>query len=248
MNAMTPRPELPAKPLAHKNYGSIPHLSGSRLGPSDRKANPGQEDILTIDSRGRRIIVTEKLDGSNMGVARIGDRIFALNRAGYEARTSPYEFQKLFNIWVMKREKLFLSLLKSGERVVGEWMLQAHGTRYRIEREEDLFVVFDIMKGMERILCDDLWKRCREQGLRSARVLSDGPAISIKKALTLLGPCGHHGALEAPEGAVWRAEYRGRCDFLAKYVYPGKMDGRYLPELTGSDPLWLYPPEKLLET
>ena len=35
------------KPLGIKNYGSIPHLSGSRLGERDYKANEGHEKIAT---------------------------------------------------------------------------------------------------------------------------------------------------------------------------------------------------------
>ena len=33
------------KPLGRKAYGSIPHLSGSRLGPGDYHCHKGQEDI-----------------------------------------------------------------------------------------------------------------------------------------------------------------------------------------------------------
>src|SRR5690625_2959873 len=234
------------KPLGQRNYGSIPHLSGSRLGPSDRRANPGQEEILTFSSRGRRIILTEKLDGSNMGVARIGDEIIALNRADYEANTSPYEFQRCFTHWVKKREDLFRSLLEDGERVVGEWMLLAHGTRYRIETEDSLFVAFDIMTKSQRHSYDIFKERCMAHGLTVAPLLSDGEARSIHEALAMLGDSGFSGALDKPEGVVWRAEHKSKCEFLAKYVYADKVDGCFLPEVAGCDPIWNYSPERLL--
>ncbi|MEM6737212.1 MAG: hypothetical protein AAF620_14200 [Bacteroidota bacterium] len=33
---------MESKPLNRKNYGSIPHLKGSRLGPNDYCCTPGQ--------------------------------------------------------------------------------------------------------------------------------------------------------------------------------------------------------------
>ncbi len=61
-----------AKPLGSKSYGHIPPLPGSRIGPGDHKCHSGQEQIATIKARDRHdtIIVQEKLDGSNVGVAR----------------------------------------------------------------------------------------------------------------------------------------------------------------------------------
>ena len=81
------------KPLGIKNYGSIPHLPGSRVGPGDHKCHEGQERIATRKTRDRHdcILVQEKLDGSNTGVARMDGAIYALTRAGYLATTSPYE-------------------------------------------------------------------------------------------------------------------------------------------------------------
>jgi hypothetical protein len=57
---------------------------------------------------------------------------------------------------------------------------------------------------------------------------------------------GSHGCLEAPEGAVWRVERKGKFDFMAKWVDPTKVDGKYLPELHSSEyiePIWNWCPE-----
>lgn len=88
------------KPLGRKNYGHIPHLPGSRIGPSDRKCHAGQARIATEKPRDKHdeIIVQEKLDGANVGVARIGDGLQPLGRAGYPAISSPYEQHRLFHI------------------------------------------------------------------------------------------------------------------------------------------------------
>jgi hypothetical protein len=63
----------PQKPLGIKNYGHIPHLRGSRMGVGDHTCHDGQSRIATAWVRDRHdeVIVQEKLDGSNVGVARL---------------------------------------------------------------------------------------------------------------------------------------------------------------------------------
>src|SRR5207302_2425635 len=75
------------KPMGRKAYGSICHLPGSRLGPGDHKLNEDQTRILTERCRDKHdlIVVQEKLDGSNVAVARINGEVIALGRAGYPA-------------------------------------------------------------------------------------------------------------------------------------------------------------------
>src|SRR5437763_15316138 len=93
------------KPLGIKAYGSICHLPGSRLGPGDHKLNPGQARILTEKTRDKHdvIIVQEKLDGSNVCVARVGGVLIPLGRSGYSAVSSKYEQHQLFAGWGFER-------------------------------------------------------------------------------------------------------------------------------------------------
>ena len=123
------------KPIGRKNYGSIPHLHNSKLGQGDYYIGEGQEKILTQKKRDRHdhILVFEKYDGSNVGVAKFENKIFALTRAGYDANTSPFTQHHLFANWVKKREQLFAELLDNGERIAGEWLTQAHGLVYKID-------------------------------------------------------------------------------------------------------------------
>src|SRR5688572_23023298 len=117
------------KPLGHKAYGSIPHLLGSRLGKGDHHCSPGQAIIACEKARDKHdiIIVQEKLDGSNVAVAKVEGRVIALTRAGYKALSSNYEQHHLFDKWVNKNYSRFDALLQEGERVCGEWLLMAHG-------------------------------------------------------------------------------------------------------------------------
>lgn len=66
------------KPLGRRAYGSIGHLPCSRLGPSDSCVTEGQSNICTVKTRDKhdKIIVQEKLDGSNVAIAKVGGVIY----------------------------------------------------------------------------------------------------------------------------------------------------------------------------
>lgn len=240
------------KPFGYKNYGSIPHLSGSRLGERDYVANPGHERIATMRRRDRfdEIIVQEKLDGSNVGVGMIDGVLYPLVRAGYPASTSPHRQHWEFSNWVFLNEERFRAVLQDGERLAGEWLMQAHGTRYELAHEP--FVAFDLMTAETRIPYDELVERINGTFVLPF-LLHRGDSISTQEVLSLLGMHGHHGALDNVEGAVWRVERdvpvgnqqvrRRVVDFLCKYVRSDKEDGIYLPEVSGRDAVWNWLPE-----
>jgi len=54
-----------------------------------------------------------------------------------------------------------------------------------------------------------------------------GPAISVESALSILG-MGFYGAIDKPEGVVYRCERNGKVEFVAKFVRPDFVPGRYL--------------------
>jgi len=232
----------PIKPLGIKAYGSIPHLPGSRRGPGDKGLSEDQARICTSKARDKHdlIIVQEKLDGSCVAVAQINGEIVPLIRAGYKAAEADYAQHHHFAKWVKKHKFCFLDLLGEGERCVGEWLLQAHGTKYELKHEP--FVAFDIMRGHDRCLSSDLYWRCREVGIPTPALLHMGGPLSIDQALTLLD-LGHHGG--EPEGAVWRVERHFKVDFLGKYVKPSKVDGCFLESVTGKGPVWNVNPDDL---
>lgn len=231
----------PTKPLGRKAYGSIAHLPGSRLGPSDSHCHEGQEKICTARARDKkdRIIVTEKLDGSNVAIAKVNGSIVALTRAGYEADDSPHIQHHLFHDWVYQRETTWNCMLAEGEVLHGEWLAMAHGTKYRVETTP--FVAFDLSRNCKRAPFDHLAALCEAYGQETAHVISDGPPISVADALALLGPRGRHGALEDVEGVVYRVERNGEFDFMAKFVHHDKQDGKYFSDT----PVWNWLPEFL---
>jgi hypothetical protein len=226
------------KPLGIKNYGHIPHMAGSRMGTGDHKCHDGQTRICTVKARDKHdtIIVQEKLDGSNVGVARVGDAIFPLVRSGYVATTSPYEQHHMFAAWVREREDVFRSMLEDGQRAVGEWLALAHGTRYKLAH--DPFVLFDVMTGEKRMTANLVHTLAGVFSLTTPATIHVGGPLGIYEAMQALGEYGKHSAIDPIEGAVWRVERKGEVDFLAKFVRPDKIDGKFLPEISGEESVW----------
>jgi hypothetical protein len=243
------------KPLGRKNYGSIPHLPNSRMGAGDRHCHEGQARIATKEARdgNDEIIVQEKLDGSNVGVAKIGQQIIPLGRAGYRAETSPHEQHRKFADWVLQPDNRarFYKLLNDGERLAGEWLMQAHSTRYDLTHEP--FVGFDILYEDQRMPFDEFMDRIEGFEIITPHVVHRGGPISVEEVMDIIGEKGFHGALDPVEGAIWRVERdkptgkKGEkirvVDFLVKYVRPDKEDGIYLPNVSGKDAIWNWRPE-----
>src|ERR1051325_3961464 len=196
------------KPLGAKAYGSIPHLPGSRLGPGDHHCHPGQAKIATEKARDKHdvIIVQEKLDGSNVCVARINGGLHALTRSGYYACDSPHEQHRKFAEWMYENVERFSELLGEGERVCGEWLAMAHGTRYHLHHEP--FVAFDLMKGHYRYPYRIFERRVKELKFVVPKLIWAGEPISTNKAMWLAEPSGH-GAIDPLEGVIYRVERRG---------------------------------------
>jgi hypothetical protein len=224
------------KPVG-KVYGSIPHLPGSKADTVDRTVDATMAGYFTVkvQDKGDKVIVQEKTDGSCVGVAKQAGTIIPLVRAGYTAVTSPYKMHQLFAKWVFDNHAKFDLLLEEGERVVGEWLLQAHGTRYNLPHEP--FVAFDLMKGTQRTRNHIFEQRCTDAGLVIPNKVAEEP-ITTTEAMKLLG-MGKHGAVDPPEGVVYRYEAKAHNTIvLAKFVRPDFKPGSLLPEINGCEAVW----------
>lgn len=245
----------PIKPIG-RAYGSIGHLPQSRLGPADHHVHEGQAEICTKKARkGDRIIVQEKLDGASMAVANIDGFIVPLTRAGYRASDATYEHLRLFEYYVDEYENVFSGILKPGERICGEWLALAHGTRYDTTYPMFApFIAFDLIRDGKRVLYEEFVRRLAGHVRRAATIWNNAESLSVIDAMMILAgvsgsptePSGFHGALDPIEGAVWRVEREGSVDFLAKYVRQDKTDGKYLPEISGAAPIWHWRPNGLM--
>lgn len=211
------------------------------MGPSDHKVPDGYERICCLKVRDKhdRVYCQEKLDGSCVAVAKVNGEIIPLGRAGWRADSSPYLQHRLFHAWVLKHWERFHDLLMEGERVVGEWLAQAHGTRYDLWHEP--FVAFDLMAAETRLPVMELEARINGRFV-TPFPLNTGSPIPVGDAIELAQSENHHGAIDQIEGVVYRVERHGKVDFLAKFVRPEKVDGIYLPEVSGGEPVWNWQP------
>lgn len=220
----------PNKPLGIKNYGSIPHLPGSKLGKHDSYIHDGQARIMTEKFRDKYdyLIVTEKYDGTNVGVAKKNGQIIAIQRKGYDCKSSPYYPHKVFSEYVRERNLFFEKILNEGERIVGEWLYEASGIHYKINGSP--FVAFDLFDiNNKRYSYFDLLKRLGMNGVSVARLIHKGAPMKVDGLIQSLYK-GTFSTLDGqkPEGLVFRIERKGVFDFMAKWVRPDFVPGRYL--------------------
>ncbi len=177
--------------------------------------------------KGDRLIVQEKLDGSNVGVCKVGGRVIAINRSGWTCADSPHEQHRMFDRWVQQRAERFDTVLEEGWRVCGEWLALAHGIKYKLPHEP--FVAFDLFdENDKRFIYDDFW-RLAGASFTSPRVMHYAEsAYPIERARTQPSA---HGAIEDKEGAVYRWERGDRVLMLAKWARPDMEPGKYLTGL-----------------
>lgn len=222
-------------------YPSIPHLPGSRAA-ADRTLSPAQARRCLDEGAaraGEEVLVQEKLDGSCVAIVRnAAGRLEARGREGRLAAESQNEGRRMFASWVAANEVRLESVVREGEVLAGEWLALVHGTRYELAHE--LFVAFDLLRGTQRARAsfDVLRERVREAGLTLPALIHRGRPIAVEAAVERLGASGKHGALDPPEGLVYRVEKRGEVVLVAKWVRPDKVDGAYLPENSGREALY----------
>ncbi len=237
------------KPLGYRSYGSISHLPASRIGVGDHHCHVGQAKIATEKVRDKHdiVVVQEKLDGSNGAIAKVKGEIVALTRSGHDASSSPFSQHYYWAQWVRQRANMFNDLLQEGQRLCGEWLLQAHGTRYELAGQSP-FIAFDLFLDKETRLPYQAFKnRLANFDIRTIEALFYGnEAISLERALEAIKQS-RYGAIDAVEGAVWRVERKGEIDFLTKFVRHDKQDGYYLPQFNGLNrEIWNLPPHLCL--
>lgn len=235
------------KPLNRKNYGSIPHLLGSKLGATDKYVHKGQHRIMTEKTRDKHdyVIVTEKYDGSNVGITKVNGKILAITRSGYLAETSPYTQHHYFAKWVEMQGNRF-DFIGENERIAGEWMMCAHGIKYDVLK--DPFVAFDYFTANnERMLYSDLISKTANAEIETPRIIFHGHnAFRLDWALEELNGNKHRQniiAHENPEGLVYRVERKGKFDYAAKFVRQDHNCGIYIIDVAEADLTWNLNPD-----
>jgi len=213
-----------------RNFGNIKHLTGSRMKDSgdtllEKAIQPFFTERLQFSKRDN-LVVTEKIDGANVGVVKINGFLYPIMRKGYDVRTSEYIFLRRFADFLSDNEARFGDLLADGERVCGEWMIKTHSLTYKMPHEP--FVVFDIIESnATRPIYTEIRERCERYGFTTSGLVWEGAAIGVDEAHRLLGN-GFHGCKNAPEGLVYRYERDGMFYMSAKFVSNLNVGGDFM--------------------
>ena len=122
----------------HK-YPRTPHLAGSRLQPGDQDLAQVPLDAL----RGRFVVVEEKLDGANAGLALGEDGRLRLQSRGHALTGGPRERHfDLFKRWAGAHAALLARVCAGGLTVYGEWLYAKHTIFY--DALPHYFLEFDV--------------------------------------------------------------------------------------------------------
>jgi hypothetical protein len=213
-----------------KAFATIQHLPGSKMIDMEDKLL-GAEQVKWLTRQRRTsadmVIITEKVDGMNAAVLRLGDFLHPLIRKGYDCRANPLPWINAFADFVDEHASRFLNVLEDGERICGEWMVKTHTLTYKLPHEP--FVAFDIINDAERLSYLKFKERAATGGFITAGLVHMGEAMPPEMALQLLGS-GYHGAVGEPEGLIYRYE-----DSQNRYICSGKFVSN---PLLGNDELF----------
>jgi hypothetical protein len=137
----------------------------------------------------------------------------------------------IFADWVSQHSERFFEVLTVGERLVGEWLALAHGTRYNPAKYcgWEPFVAFDIFTTENKQLNYKQFEQRINFKFHLPPLVSYGQPCSIKTAQELLPNSGYGG--EHVEGYMWRVERKGAMDFMCKWVNPDFEPGCLLSDM-----------------
>ncbi|KAF8652873.1 hypothetical protein AX16_004094 [Volvariella volvacea WC 439] len=149
--------------------------------------------LLNFGSEGANIVITEKVDGANMGFSLSSDRsnIIVQNRSHYVNSSSHEQFKKLGQ-WVdQHRADLYHVLDRDpyfAERYIlfGEWMFATHSIPYMTL--PDRFLAFDLYDRTRDVWADrrTLERLLKGTGIQLVPVIQEGSAIPSEAELKSL--------------------------------------------------------------
>jgi ATP-dependent RNA circularization protein (DNA/RNA ligase family) len=233
---------IPSRVLSYKTYNSIGHLPNSRTGIADSRISEqsAKQMVSELPNQQSLVIVQEKIDGSNVCVVRHSGELITLGRSGFPCKDSNQEQHRMFDSWVKVHKDKFEKLLPNeSDRVVGEWIALAHGTKYTIGPDGDYeqpFIAFDLFNGSDLKACSfiETTQRVYAVGLIMPKVIHIGGACSVSRALKILTQeVGTHA-----EGVVYRLEEAGKLKTIAKFVKHDKVDGLFMIDRESSEYIW----------
>jgi hypothetical protein len=149
----------------HK-YPRTPHLAGSRLQPGDHDLEQVPLEALI----GRFVVVEEKLDGANAGIALADDGRLRLQSRGHALTGGARERHfDLFKRWAGAHAATLARVCAGGLTVYGEWLYAKHTVFY--DALPHYFLEFDVRDPDGRF-----WSTAR----RAAHLAACGAAAVVR--------------------------------------------------------------------
>lgn len=192
-------------------YPRTPHLAGSRLQSGDHDLTVVSREFLA----GRKLVIEEKVDGSNTGISFDETDSLVLQSRGHVLSGGPRERQfDLLKRWASHhRESLYRAL---GRRYVmyGEWLYARHTIPY--DRLPHYFLEFDLYDRATRTFLSTERRRevLRDTPVLSVPVLAAGRVEDVESHI---GPS-LFSSSELAEGLYLKREEGGivveRCKFV----------------------------------
>ena len=172
----------------HK-YPRTPHLEGSRLQPGDEDLDAAPLAIL----RGRYVVVEEKIDGANAGIAIGDDGALRLQSRGHALTGGARERHfDLFKRWAGAHAAA-LRALAADRTIYGEWLYAKHTVFYDLLPH--YFLEFDVRDADGRF-----WSTARRRALfagtpvRSVPVIWEGVVDDPRALPALVAPSSYKSA------------------------------------------------------
>jgi len=120
-------------------YPRTQHVRGSRFQHGD----DDMESVPWSDLRGKRLVLEEKMDGSNVGISFDDDGKLQLQSRGHYLRGGPRELQyALLKQWVSSIQDELYCTITDRYIVYGEWMYAKHTVFY--DALPHYFMEFDV--------------------------------------------------------------------------------------------------------
>lgn len=164
-------------PLTILKFPRTPHLFDLGAATTDDI----HADFSSFANAGDNVVITEKIDGANMGFSLSSDRsrILVQNRSHYINPTTHEQFKKL-GLWVERHEEELRNVLDRdpyfAERFIlyGEWMYATHSIPYT--HLPDLFLAYDFFdrKTQTFLSTEDLHNLLESTSISSVPVLHEG--------------------------------------------------------------------------
>jgi hypothetical protein len=201
-------------------FPRTPHLVDLGGGTRDDKvlSVAQRRDMLSGD-----LVVEEKVDGANVGIALVDGLLTIRNRSamlGENGAIHP-QFHSLFG-WVAEHAEALTEALADGSTLFGEWLYARHSLGY--SRLPDWFLAFDVrMIDGSFLTVADRDRLCAAVGATPVRRLAVG-RFTLDALTMLIGTPSLY--RDGPiEGIVLRQERDGRLVRRAKIVDPSFVAG-----------------------